>query len=120
VCGTAVDKGLYHPSVVGRGRGVGGRLVDGRLWVVDLGVVGRRGDVVERRVVEGGGGHVVDHWGRLVWVVGGVVVGSRVTVAVTFLPRIETDLWDGDSIARHQRVTENINLRHWETTPSRR
>ena len=54
------------------------------------------------------------------WGTGGVVVlGGWVTVAITFLPRIETDLWDGDSIARHQRVTENIDLRT-ETSPSPR
>ena len=84
---------------------------------LDLGLVGGRRHVVDRtRVVGGGGSHMVDRA-----VVRGVVrSSSRVTVAVTFLPRIETDLWDGDSIARHQRVTENINLRHWETTPSRR
>jgi hypothetical protein len=69
--------------------------------VVDLRLVGSRGDVVDRsRMVGCGGSHMVDRA-----VVRGVVVfGTRVTVAVTFLPRIETDLWDGDSIARHQWV----------------
>ena len=98
-------------AVVGWCRGVGGGLVDGGLWVVDLGLVGGSGDVVYWGVVEGGGGHVVDHRGGLVdlvRVVAGLVVGSWVSVSVTFLPRIETDLRDGDSITRHQRVTENI------------
>ena len=116
MCRTAVDKGLYHTSVVSRGRGVGGRLVDSWFWMVDLGVVGSRGHVVHRRVVDGGGGDVVDHMAGLVWVEGGVVVGCGVTVAVTFLPRIETDLWDGDSITRHQRVAENITT---QTTGTR-
>ena len=118
MCGTGVDEGLdlrvgqpAQGAVVGWCRGVGGGLVDSGLWVVDLGLVGGSGDVVYWGVVEGGGGHVVDHRGGLVdlvRVVAGLVVGSWVSVSVTFLPRIETDLRDGDSITRHQRVTENI------------
>ena len=105
---------MGHPAqgaVVGGSRGVGGGLVDCGFWVVDLGLVGSSGDVVDGGVVEGGGGHVVDHRGGLVdlvWVVPGLVVGSWVSVSVTFLPRIETDLRNGDSITRHQRVAENI------------
>ena len=102
----SVTVGHRHPAIVGRG----GRvlswlwLVDGWLRVVDLRLVGSRGHVVHRsRMVGGGGSHMVDRA-----VVRGVVLSTGVTVAVTFLPRIETDLWDGDSIAGHQRVTENI------------
>ena len=98
-----------HSAIVGGGGGVLSWLwlVDSWLRVVDLRLVGSRGHVVHRsRVVGGGGSHMVDRA-----VVRGVVLSTGVTVAVTFLPRIETDLWDGDSIARHQRVTENIELR---------
>ena len=102
-----------HSAIVGRGGGILSWLwlVDCWLRVVDLRLVGSRGDVVDRsRMVGCGGSHMVDRA-----VVRGVVWSSRVTVAVTFLPRIETDLWDGDSIARHQRVTENIKLRQLGT-----
>ena len=98
-----------HSAIVGWGGGILGWswLVDGWLRVIDLRLVGSRGDVVDRtRMVGGGGSHMVDGA-----VVRGVVLAAGVTVAVTFLPRIETDLWDGDSIARHKRVTENIKLR---------
>ena len=81
-----------HSAIVGRGGGILSWLwlVDCWLRMVELRLVGSRAHVVDRAVV----------WGVV-----------RVSVAVTFLPRIETDLWDGDSIARHQRVTENIKLR---------
>ena len=86
-------------SIVGGGGGVVPRLVHS--WLVRS-----CGHVVDWAVVVGGGCYMVD---RLV--VRGVVLRTWVSVAVTFLPRIETDLWYGDSITWHQRVTENINLK---------
>ena len=71
--------------------------------MVDLRLVWGSSHVVDRGVVVGGGSHVNRMVGGVV-----VVVGSRVTVAVTFLPGIEADLWDGDRIAGHQRIAENI------------
>ena len=110
---TAVDEGFYlrvcrvghssHSSIVGWCRGVRSWLVDGGFWVVDLRLVWSSSHVVDRGVVVGGGSHVNRMVGGVV-----VVVGSRVTVAVTFLPGIEADLWDGDRIAGHQRIAENI------------
>ena len=103
---------VRHSAIVGGGGGILRwlRLVHCGLRVVELSLVDWSGVVVG-----GGGSHVVDRA-----VVRGVVVwGTWGSVAVTFLPRIETDLWDGDSIARHQRVTENIDLRT-ETSPSPR
>jgi len=105
-----VYEGFYrsvsHSAIVGRGGGIlsWSWLVDGWLRVIDLRLVGSRGHVVDRtRMVGGGGCHMVDR-SVVRGVVRGVVLATGVTVAVTFLPRIETDLWDGDSIARHQRV----------------
>ena len=98
-----------HSAIVGGGGGILSWLWLVHCWlrVVELRLVGSRGHVVDwARVVAGGGSHMVDRA-----VVRGVVFRSGVSVAVTFLPRIETDLRDGDSIARHQRVTENIKLR---------
>ena len=89
-----------HSAIVSGGGGILSWLWLVHCWlrVVELRLVGSRAHVVDRAVV----------WGVV-----------RVSVAVTFLPRIETDLWDGDSIAWHQRVTENIDLRT-ETSPSPR
>ena len=98
-----------HSAIVGGGGGILSWLWLVHCWlrVVELRLVGSRGHVVDwARVVAGGGSHMVDRA-----VVRGVVLRSGVSVAVTFLPRVETDLRDGDSITGHQRVSENINLK---------